>query len=450
MIARAIRALSLVAYIISSAAGYMASASGAAPDAAGPEELDGLEEYVRYAQTQDYNKRDPFDAGLRMRIMKHAHPDTGLYREFMAAELYWLQNMTRPEEVRKWWTADKGIVFLTGNKYFRFAVHLIRVLRYQGCWLPVEVYHEGDDDLDPNKQRLLNSMWGVRAINLRGVFGVNPIRGWDMKPFVILASRFKKVMLLDADVVFLENPESLFSDKEFIDTGALYFPDRNHEAHARPFEFLDKIFPMPVPRVTLNNPFALKRSRFWVESALLVIDKQRHLWGLLMCCIFNLPYQAERGSFKDWIYGEKEAFWMGMDLMDEPYAFMPFNPGSIGVRREEIRQRDYAGICGKLLHFDRNGQPIWFNDSIVQDKKRMFPLDHTVSEFEVYAVEGKWLPGFCLNTPLQPLSPDHLRKIRDIQRLYLPQPEQQFSEYVNRTQAARGDNAFLRLRGRLF
>jgi alpha 1,3-mannosyltransferase len=46
---------------------------------------------------------------------------------------------------------------------------------------------------------------------------------WAVKPFAILASQFEQVMLIDADVVFVQPPEVLFDHAGYRETGALFF-----------------------------------------------------------------------------------------------------------------------------------------------------------------------------------------------------------------------------------
>jgi Mannosyltransferase putative len=50
--------------------------------------------------------------------------------------------------------------------------------------------------------------------------------GWALRPFAILASSFKKVILTDADTVFLQDPSALLTEPGFMDTGAIFYRDR--------------------------------------------------------------------------------------------------------------------------------------------------------------------------------------------------------------------------------
>jgi len=71
----------------------------------------------------------------------------------------------------------------------------------------------------------------IRVVDINNFFpdpeGVmNMPGGWALRPFAILASSFKKVILTDADTVFLQDPALLLEEPGFQDTGALFYHDR--------------------------------------------------------------------------------------------------------------------------------------------------------------------------------------------------------------------------------
>ena len=76
---------------------------------------------------------------------------------------------------------------------------------------------------------------GIRMIDLTTIFpdpdGVINLPGrWASRPFAILASSFKRVILSDADAVFLQDPSLLLQEPGFMKTGALFYRDRVLEA----------------------------------------------------------------------------------------------------------------------------------------------------------------------------------------------------------------------------
>ena len=50
--------------------------------------------------------------------------------------------------------------------------------------------------------------------------------GWAMRPFAMLASSFKKVILSDADTIFLQDPRKLLHEPTFQEYGSIFWHDR--------------------------------------------------------------------------------------------------------------------------------------------------------------------------------------------------------------------------------
>ena len=87
----------------------------------------------------------------------------------------------------------------------------------------------------------------IRTIDLTTIFpdpdGVIGFPGrWASRPFAILASSFKRVILSDADTVFLQDPSLLLQEPGFMNTGALFYRDRVLEAAEKDvYDWVDNI-----------------------------------------------------------------------------------------------------------------------------------------------------------------------------------------------------------------
>ena len=282
-----------------------------------------------------------------------------------------------------------GIVMTTGNHYFPFAVHTIRALRFLNCTLPVEIWHYGKKDLNATNGNFLGSFHGVKVKNLNDYFDL-PMETWDSKPFAVLASDFTDVILMDADTVFLQNPSTLFTDPEYWRDGALFFKDRSlFPGQYEKSKWILDLFPEPHSERVRNLRMLQAKTMYELEAGVVVIDKRRHLIGMLAVCMLNVPGPL-KNIIRDETHGEKETFWIGLELANEPYSFMPQLPGSLGSvdynEGEQVHE-----ICGKLVHFDREGNLLWFNDAIAMSKlendvamKELMPLTHFGRESEGY------------------------------------------------------------------
>ncbi len=133
--------------------------------------------------------------------------------------------------------SEVGIVMCVGQKDLVLAAQNIRTLRIVlGSALPIEVFYAGESDFPWEKRKQLEDI--APNIQIRNVFdfyddtvaGINDSlaeNGWVMKPFAMLASRFRKAILVDADTIFLQRPDAYFDDDVHLkQTGTLFYHDR--------------------------------------------------------------------------------------------------------------------------------------------------------------------------------------------------------------------------------
>jgi hypothetical protein len=74
---------------------------------------------------------------------------------------------------------------------------------------------------------------GAVFVDCFEILKIHPYRrigGWESKPYAIAHSPFEEVLFLDADNFALQNPEFLFSEKAYRETGAVFWPDFHPQA----------------------------------------------------------------------------------------------------------------------------------------------------------------------------------------------------------------------------
>ncbi len=296
-----------------------------------------------------------------------------------------LKGHTTIDELKKSFSG-KGIVICTGEKYFKLVVHSIKVLRVIGCELPVEIFYNGPEDLSESSIRYLNGLRNVKCVDLMNYFDckVHDIKGWDMKPFSMLASSFSETILMDADTVFVQSPEEMFHDPGYIQSGTMFFYDRSLFGYLWPnaTEFMHSFLPDPLSDHAKSSRFYNRMTNYEQEAGVVLINKSRGLLGLMAACAMNLR------PFKDVLHakthGDKESYWLGFEMAGEPFYFVPVLCGSIG---KKIVKNNHECIEGKAAHFDRNRKLLWFNDGIVNDKHF---LDSEPFDYEYIGIEGWW------------------------------------------------------------
>ena len=226
------------------------------------------------------------------------------------------------------YNGERGIVATAGDKQAPWLLTTIRMIRNLGCNLPIEIMYFGDSDLGSDLREELERLPGVIARNLKWLMNDSD---WELKtfagkPFATLMSSFSEVILIDADAVFLQNPEVLFKEQEYITYGALFFHDRILSIEDRRLRFsqpvifrdqdsiarhgqrwLRQALPKPISERLKQNRMWTGKSRQVQESGVVVLDKSRHFFAMLAVTWINGPGRNGVGSrgqgFYDAFYG---------------------------------------------------------------------------------------------------------------------------------------------------
>ena len=220
--------------------------------------------------------------------------------------------------------AGRGIVIPAGGLgYFTCAWVCIRMLRELGCNLPIEVWHLGASEMTAAMRQLLEpfSVTFVDAHLVRQQQPVRILNGWELKPFAILNSRFREVLLLDADNVPVVDPSFLFETPEYRANGAVFWPD------------FGRLGPDRLIWDLAGVPY---RDEPEFETGQIVLDRMRCWEGLLLTMWMN-----EHSDF--WyrhVHGDKETFHIAFRKLNVPYV-MPTTP--ILALAGVMCQHDFSG-----------------------------------------------------------------------------------------------------------
>ena len=272
-----------------------------------------------------------------------------------------------------------GIVMCVGQRDLVLAVQNIRTLRnVLGSTLPIEVFYAGERDFPSDKRKQFEDLdLKVQILNILDFYDDTAVgitdslaeNGWVMKPFAMLASRFQKAILVDADTIFLQRPDDYF-DPQLKETGTLFYPDRavkgEYTGWIDTLEWVKKV-------LQDRNPSAmLKKSIFWTaklehqqESGLVFMDKGKP--GVFTSLMFAawMNTKAVRAYVGRHVFGDKETFWLACELTSTPYYFNPFYAGMIG--HFEVGAKKMCSV--QLLHLDSKGSPFWINGGLRENKR---------------------------------------------------------------------------------
>jgi Mannosyltransferase putative len=207
--------------------------------------------------------------------------------------------------------AGRGIVICAGGaRFFTCAWVAIGLLRRQlGCTLPIEVWYLGSEEMGPAMQALLRA----QGVDLVDAFEVAKTRkaerfdGWELKTYAISHSRFREVLLLDADNVPVADPAFLFDEPAYQATGALFWPDIVRLGRTNEIWAVSGLPPWDGPSF---------------EAGQLVIDKAR-CWPALQLAFWMNQRAAD---FYRFLYGDKDTFLIAWQLTGTEFTQIPHAP----------------------------------------------------------------------------------------------------------------------------
>ncbi|RLN36683.1 hypothetical protein BBJ28_00023949, partial [Nothophytophthora sp. Chile5] len=214
-----------------------------------------------------------------------------------------------------------GIVMVVYPKLLASAYATIRALRdVLGCQLPIEIWFRPAE-----MQTVRDALEPLRALAAADTEGgiafheINDPRaiGYNTKVFALYHSFLERVLFLDADNVPVRDPTFLFESSEFVETGALFWPDFWHPDHT-----IFNIQNESLVWELLDLPFV---DMFEQESGQILIDRRRHAapMEVLFFYAFHRPSHFE--SFK-LAHGDKDLFRFAWMQQNASFHMIPSPP----------------------------------------------------------------------------------------------------------------------------
>jgi len=267
--------------------------------------------------------------------------------------------------------SGKGIVFCAGGlKYFTCCYIAICQLRRLGCTLPIEVWYLGNE-LSREAVQKLEEL----SVECKDFYDYDydtlPLYKYNLKSLAIIKSAFKEVLFVDADNICVKDPTFLFSCPEYLDNGALFWPD-----------YWKTSADNPIWRITESDQYQSQEQ----ESGQLLIDKERCWQALNLCCFFN----SNSKDYYKMLHGDKDTFRFAWFALKAPFHMIEKEPGACG---QFDSRGNFAGNTivqyapdGSILFLHRNqikwdvtlpGEMVW---SVIKS----FKPDATVKEYHLY------------------------------------------------------------------
>ncbi len=236
----------------------------------------------------------------------------------------------------------KGVVVCAGGvTYLLHAwVHLNR-LRQVGCALPAELWYYGEEEICPDFIEAFAEI-DVECRDLKKMYpGLE--RGYVLKPFAIAASKFEEVILLDADNHPLHDPTFLFESPEYLQNGAIFWPDLHVLTDHNPIWFVTDLSPLG----------ELSSAQ---ESGQLVINKKQ-CWGPLQIV---LHMNTNHHFYYKFLHGDKDTFQFSWRVLNAPFFMIPYYPG--------LSTTYFMKQSKSFLQRSIDGTPLFHHVSMYKDK----------------------------------------------------------------------------------
>eukprot|EP00435_Cladocopium_sp_Y103_P066410 s135_g28.t1 len=314
--------------------------------------------------------------------------------------------------------SGRGVVICAGGPYTQLALVTIRLLREVSS-LPVEVWHL------PHEAGELQSVAWPQKCQLRQVPVALPRRRpevWAVKPLALLGSRFREVLLLDADNLPVLDPEVLFDEPSYQANGALFWPD------LAPFQ--EK---MPEQWSALSGGVWQSRPeniRWEQESGQLLVDKAK-CGAMLQRAATMAMHLRSLCRFLPGDGGDKDLFQLAWTLESRSFAMAPLPAAAGCLNPERASMASGAFVGHTMVHHSCDGTPYFLHRTI--DKHE----DLWQLHWEVVA-KAKFQDMQCLS--LQRICPDAKVKARIVPQHAEHVEVQDFDRYVGpeiRTRFAR-------------
>jgi hypothetical protein len=228
----------------------------------------------------------------------------------------------QPANIAKTWSGRGIVLALSPTRDGQLdLLTLLHVLRHdQHCTLPVQVFYADAGEVTPSFLKVVEEFSDVTAVDASSLAPAGmSLRGFQIKAFALLHSRFAEVLLLDSDCMPARNPSLLFHDALYRANGNIFFPDYPTKLGR---EVVFDALGVPPPGIYRGAAStSINASAYEADSAAMLVDKIRHEAAVRMTYALNVHHKL----VYSYLWGDKDTFRLGFYLAHkgDDYAQSP-------------------------------------------------------------------------------------------------------------------------------
>ncbi|RLN58735.1 hypothetical protein BBJ29_009376 [Phytophthora kernoviae] len=215
------------------------------------------------------------------------------------------------------------------------------------CKLPIEIWFiPREMDPFPGALDTLLDLVGVEGMGEIYFHEVlDPLAvGFRVKVHAIYNSIFERVLYLDADNVPVRDPSFLFESREFLETGAMFWPDFWH-----PSSSIFNIHSRSLLWEMLDIPFV---NMFEQESGQLLVDRRKHAVRLELVRFYAF-YEPDYFDRMKLVHGDKDLFRLAWLKLRAPLYMIRTPPAVAG----KVINRSFCGMT--MVQHDARDPVFW-------------------------------------------------------------------------------------------
>lgn len=277
--------------------------------------------------------------------------------------------------------SGKGVVICGGNSDFKSGYIIVKLLQKYNTNINIEWYYVGDE-LDTKYIDMLKKL-NIDIVNCLNVIpkwwstklDVTDIKGFMIKPFALMVSKFKEILLLDSDNIPIKDISFLFTCEQYTNSGNLFWSDYNYSKNTAMYKILLPLGEDIYTRLNIESPF--KKNINLTESGQILINKEK-LWKVI-CLSYYLNYKKD--IFYKMFYGDKDLYYVAFTILNKKYEQCKYFPDGLGDENYITTMINKNPINNNPLFIHLLLNKINNNCTYTRPKKYFFISDKTINTF---------------------------------------------------------------------